>query len=356
MLKAVYSKYLLDFKEPGGTSRGVLTRKETWFIKIYDDTEPERNGIGECAVFRGLSADDRPGFEEKLQEVCRNIGSIKPECDLSEWSSIRFGVEMAFADLKHGGGRILFPSLFTESNKAIEINGLIWMGDKTTMQQRIVEKLNAGFRCIKLKIGAIDFEAELSLLKAIRSQFKRDEIELRVDANGAFAPNEAIYKLEQLARFDLHSIEQPVRQGQWDEMARLCRVSPIPIALDEELIGIDAPAEKKRMLNYIRPSYIILKPALAGGFSGSKEWIEAAEEEHISWWITSALESNIGLNAIAQWAYTFQNPIPQGLGTGQIYTNNTPSFLNLKGSALSFSSNTPNQELNTFLQGLTWKA
>lgn len=355
MLKAVYSKYLLDFKEPGGTSRGILTKKETWFIKIYHDTEPEINGIGECAVFRGLSADDRPNFEEKLQEVCRNINSIKPECDLPEWSSIRFGVEMALTDLKYGGKRILFPSSFTGENKEMEINGLIWMGDKKNMQQRITEKLNAGFHCIKLKIGAIDFEAELALLKAIRSQFKRNEIELRVDANGAFAPNEALSKLEQLARFDLHSIEQPIRQGQWEEMARLCRVSPIPIALDEELIGINESAEKKKMLDHIRPPYIILKPALAGGFSGSEEWIEAAKKEHIDWWITSALESNIGLNAIAQWAYTFHNPMPQGLGTGQVYTNNTPSFLNLKGSALSFSPNTPEQELNTFLQGLIWK-
>lgn len=327
MLQASYSKYLLDFKEPGGTSRGVLTQKETWFIKVSDSTRPEVSGIGECALFRGLSADDRPGYETKLQEVCRNIHQIVPEKDLCEWSSIRFGVETAFADLYNGGRQILFPSLFTEGKGSIGINGLVWMGNKETMQRRIREKLDAGYHCIKLKIGAIDFESELLLLKSIRSEFNSKEIELRVDANGAFTPENALSKLKQLAHFDLHSIEQPIRQGQWEAMARLCRETPLPIALDEELIGINDPIRKQELLHHVQPQFIILKPALVGGFSGATDWIALAEQQHIGWWITSALESNIGLNAIAQWTYTWGNPIPQGLGTGQLYTNNLPSPL-----------------------------
>ncbi len=333
MLKASYQKYLLRFKEPAGTSRGVLTEKETWLIRIWEEGCPEVVGLGECALFRGLSADDRPGYEAKIQEVCRNIDRID-EVDLSEWSSIRFGVEMALADLRNGGRRIYFPSSFTHGEQAIEINGLVWMGDRDTMQRRIREKLDAGFHCIKLKIGAIDFEAELSLLHDIRQQFSVREVELRVDANGAFTPETAVERLEALSRFDLHSIEQPIRAGQWQQMARLCRISPIPIALDEELIGINHSAQKQALLEEINPQYIILKPALCGGFSGAAEWIRLAGERRIGWWVTSALESNIGLTALAQWTATLGNPMPQGLGTGQLYTNNLPSSLCRTGSVL----------------------
>ncbi len=333
MLKAAYQKYLLRFKEPAGTSRGILTEKETWFIRIWEEQCPEVTGIGECALFRGLSADDRPEYEAKLHKVCCDIGRVDT-MDLSEWSSIRFGVEMALADLRNGGRRIYFPSDFTEGEKEIEINGLVWMGDRDVMQRRIREKLDAGFRCIKLKIGAIDFDAELSLLHDIRRQFSVRDVELRVDANGAFAPEVALERLEALSRFGLHSIEQPIRAGQWQEMARLCRISPIPVALDEELIGIGCTLQKQALLEEINPQYIILKPALCGGFSGAEEWIRLAGRREIGWWVTSALESNIGLAALAQWTATLGNRMPQGLGTGQLYTNNLPSFIYRTGCML----------------------
>lgn len=335
MKRAEYSRYLLHFKEDAGTSRGMLKEKETFFVKVWDENCPEVFGMGECALFRGLSADDRKNYEEKLEEVCQRIEEVKME-ELEEWSSIRFGVEMALQDLAMGGRQLYFPSAFTEGRLAIEINGLIWMGDKSTMLQRIQQKLEAGFHCIKLKIGAIDFEAELSLLQYIRERFSREKVELRVDANGAFAPEEAMSKLEALAAFGLHSIEQPIRQGQWEEMAHLCRETPIPIALDEELIGVYGRKKKLELLEKVQPQYIILKPALCGGFSGAREWIELAEKRGIGWWVTSALESNIGLNALAQWVATLGNPMPQGLGTGQLYTNNLWSPLRQEGECLIY--------------------
>ena len=335
MLKASYSKYWLSFKQPSGTSRGILTQKETFFIRIWDTADPACFGLGECALFRGLSREDLPGYEQKLGEVCRGIAELDPE-DLRSWSSLAFGIETALADLKQGGKRIIFPSAFTAGKTGIPINGLIWMGDRQVMEQRIREKLESGFHCIKIKIGAIDFEAELALLKFIRQRFGRQEIELRVDANGAFAPREALRRLEALAAYDLHSIEQPIRAGQWKEMARLCALTPVPIALDEELIGIDTPEQKQELLELVRPQYIVLKPALTGGFGGASEWIRAAQQKHIGWWITSALESDIGLNALAQWTATWDNPMPQGLGTGQLYTNNFVSPLRLCGEKLFY--------------------
>ena len=334
-MKAAYTRYILDFKVPGGTSRGILTQKETWFVRIWHDETPWIFGIGECALFRGLSADDRPGYEEKLKEVCGQIDTLDT-VSLRDWSSIRFGVETALLDLKNGGKRKICPGAFYEGKQSIEINGLIWMGDKEAMYSRIEEKLTAGFRCVKLKIGAIDFNSELELLKSIRSRYGKDEIELRVDANGAFLPSEAMFKLDRLSRYDIHSIEQPIRQGQWREMARLCARTPVPIALDEELIGVNDAGQKRELLEAIRPRYIILKPALAGGFSGTEEWIRLAEVRGIGWWVTSALESNIGLSALAQWTYGLQNPMPQGLGTGLLYTNNIPSPLQLTGERLYY--------------------
>lgn len=352
MLQAKYTRYVLKFKQPSGTSRGILTEKETWFIKIWDERRPDVFGIGECALFRGLSAEDRPDYEERLHEVCQNIQNFS-DLHLEEWSSILFGIETAAQDLVTGGRRLIYPSPFTQSKKAIEINGLIWMGDKETMRERIQEKIDAGFHCLKLKIGAIDFEAELELLHEIRSRFGKEVLELRVDANGAFSPEDAPRKLKQLARFDLHSIEQPIRQGQWAEMARLCQHTPIPIALDEELIGIYKTRDKIKLLETIRPQYIILKPALVGACTGAAEWISLAEKYNIGWWITSALESNIGLNTIAQWASYMNVTIPQGLGTGQLYTNNIPSPLALKGSALSYD---PWEDWDlTALKDSTWK-
>ena len=335
MLKASYTPYILHFKVPSGTSRGVLTQKETYFLKVWDEHNPDCFGIGECALFKGLGADDRPDYEAMLQTVCRGIDRID-EIDLSTWSSIRFGVETALLDLRHGGRRMIYPSEFTAGKQAIEINGLIWMGDKRTMASRIDEKLAAGFSCIKLKIGAIDFDDECELLAAIRRRYRREDIELRVDANGAFSPYDALEHLQRLSAYDLHSIEQPIRAGQWEEMARLTSESPLPIALDEELIGYNTWEEKQRLLSAIRPQYIIIKPSLHGGLAGGEEWIAEAEKLNIGWWITSALESNIGLNAIAQWCATFDNPLPQGLGTGLLFTDNVEMPLEIRKDCLWF--------------------
>ncbi len=336
MLKACYAPYTLHFKVPSGTSRGVMTTKDTYFIKVWDEACPDRYGVGECALFRGLGADDCSDYEAMLQRVCREINNLDL-LDLSPWSSIRFGVETAMLDLKHGGKRIIFPSPFVQGEQAIEINGLIWMGDKATMAARIEEKLNAGFNCIKLKIGAIDFDEECALLASMRRRYRRDEIVLRVDANGAFTPEEALERLKRLSDYDLHSIEQPIRAGQWEAMARLCELTPLPIALDEELIGISDSAQKIKLLETVAPQYIILKPSLAGGFAGSAEWIELANQRRIGRWVTSALESNVGLNAIAQWTATLATDIPQGLGTGALYTNNILSPLVQERAVLKYN-------------------
>jgi O-succinylbenzoate synthase len=254
--------------------------------------------------------------------------------ELKSYPSIQFGVEQAFLSLETQEEGVFFPSAFTQGKEAIPINGLIWMGDKEFMQQQIREKLSQGFRCIKMKIGAIDFETEYALLKGIRQQFTPSEIELRVDANGAFSPMDALEKLKRLSDLQIHSIEQPIRAGQYEAMARLCETSPLPIALDEELIGVACPSRKEEILQWIKPAYIILKPSLIGGYRGSEEWIALAKKENIGWWVTSALEGNIGLSAIAQWTYTLENPLPQGLGTGSLYTNNFPSSLQVKNGKL----------------------
>jgi len=320
-LKATYQKYILNFKRPSGTSRGVLTQKETWFIILENEG---KKGIGECGILRTLSIDDRPDYEEKLQWVCQNshLGVEVLLDNLIEFPSIQFGVEMAFLSLKGKNPFELFPSEFTSGNKNMEINGLVWMGEESFMKTQIEEKLVQGFRCIKLKIGAIDFEKELGLLHFIRQHFDEKMIEIRVDANGAFSSDEALDKLKQLSGYKLHSIEQPIVKNNTDRMAELCKITPLPIALDEELIGVFLKEEKRQLLLKIKPQFIILKPSLVGGFRGTKEWIEIAESLQIDWWITSALESNIGLNAIAQWTFLQNNSLPQGLGTGGLYTNN----------------------------------
>jgi len=320
-LKATYHKYNLQFKKPSGTSRGIMTEKETWFIILESDG---KKGIGECGILRGLSCDDRPDYEEKLQWVCHHIHLGKEQLweQLLEFPSIQFGVEMAFLSLASQNPFLLFPSDFTSGKKSIAINGLIWMGNEAEMAQQIDEKIAQGFNCIKLKIGALNFDKELGLLRFIRQHFSPNQIEIRVDANGAFDLNTALYKLSQLAEFELHSIEQPIGKNNTDSMAVLCKQTPFPIALDEELIGIFSLAEKEALLKKIRPQFIILKPSFVGGFRGTKEWITIAEKHQIGWWITSALESNIGLNAIAQWTFLQQNSMPQGLGTGALYTNN----------------------------------
>jgi len=320
-LKATYHKYILNFKRPSGTSRGVMTQKETWFIILEKDG---KKGIGECGILRGLSIDDRPDYEEKLQWTCDHIlldENLIWEA-LIEFPSIQFGVEMAFQSLRSENPFLLFPSDFTTGKKSIEINGLVWMGEQSFMKQQIEEKLSDGFRCIKLKIGAIDFDKELQLLGYIRQHFTPEQIEIRVDANGAFGVTMALYKLNQLSGFQLHSIEQPIPKNNTDRMSELCKITPIPIALDEELIGVFSLEEKEALLQKINPKYIILKPSFVGGFRGTKEWISLAEKHQIGWWITSALESNIGLNAIAQCTFLQHNSMPQGLGTGALFTNN----------------------------------
>jgi o-succinylbenzoate synthase len=332
-MKAEYFKYILQFKRPGGTSRGVLHEKETFILKISEDG---KKGIGECALFRGLSFDDRPDYEDKLQWLCKHV-QLNPEAlkeELKEFPSIWFGYEQAILNLKEGG-KLYFPSEFTERKAAIIINGLIWMGDVAYMKEQIQDKLDQGFHCIKLKIG-VDWESEYKILKELRAKFSADLLELRVDANGGFTKDEAKTVLQQLADLHIHSIEQPIKAGNVNDMAELCAKTPIPIALDEELIGVMDFNEKRRLLETVKPQYIILKPSLIGGISGSDEWIALAEEQNIGWWITSALESNIGLNAIAQYTFTKKNPMPQGLGTGALFTNNFESDLELKGELLYF--------------------
>ncbi len=335
-MKATYKKYILNFKRPSGTSRGIMTEKETWFLILEENG---KTGIGECGILRSLSIDDRPDYEEKLQWVCQNIhlGKDKLWDELLEFPSIQFGVEMAFLSLQSKTPFDLFPSEFTEGKKNMLINGLVWMGEELFMKTQIEEKLAQGFSCIKLKIGAIDFEKELELLRFIRQNFDAKTIEIRVDANGAFALNKALDKINQLAEFELHSIEQPIQKNHTDNMAELCKITPLPIALDEELIGVFEQDKKAELLTIIQPQYIILKPSLVGGFKGTLEWIAIAEKLNIGWWITSALESNIGLNAITQFTFTLQNSMPQGLGTGGLYTNNFDCPLEIKNGHILYN-------------------
>lgn len=332
-MKAEYFRYLLKFKRPSGTSRGVLYEKETFILEISNDG---KKGVGECAIFRGLSFDDRPDYEDKLKWLCENIHQdfefLKQE--LKEFPSIWFGYEQALLNLKHGG-KLYFPSEFTEGKSSMMINGLIWMGDVGYMEEQIEEKLEQGFHCIKLKIG-VDWTSEHEILQKLRQKFSKEKLELRVDANGGFSKDEAKIVLQQLADLNIHSIEQPIKAGNWNDMAELCAETPTPIALDEELIGVINFTEKKKLLEAIKSQYIILKPSLVGGISGSDEWIVLAEQNNIGWWITSALESNLGLNAIAQYTFTKNNPMPQGLGTGSLFTNNFESDLELKGDRLFF--------------------
>ncbi len=332
----------LHFKQPAGTSRGVYTTRKSWFVVVEDDEHPGVKGIGECAPLPDLSCDARPEYEQTLQQLCRMIeltGNVNYDM-LRPYPSMLFGLETALLDLEHGGNATLFDTPFTRGEEGITINGLVWMGNYDEMLRRLEEKMKAGFSCVKLKIGAIDFAKELELVRHIREVFGKDQIELRVDANGGFSPAEAMNRLEQLAPYDIHSIEQPIRQHQWASMAELCANTPIPIALDEELIGINMIAMKQEMLDRIRPQYIILKPSLHGGMRGTREWIDLAKARGIGSWITSALESNIGLNAIAQLAADIYGPnitMPQGLGTGQLFTDNIPMPLEIRGDKLWIS-------------------
>lgn len=325
----------LHFKQPAGTSRGSYTTRDVWYLHLTSDKYPDRVGIGECAPLPKLSCDDMQGYESVLAHICNEVteqGGFSVE-SLRDYPSILFGLETAFRHLERGCFE-LWDTPFSRGEVGIPINGLIWMGDYKKMLEQIEAKMAVGFRCIKLKIGAINFEEELALLRFIRSHFSAKEVELRVDANGAFAPADAMEKLKRLAELDLHSIEQPIRAGQWEDMARLTAETPLPIALDEELIGINIPERKQCLLDSVHPQYIILKPSLHGGMAGGNEWIREAEKRNIGWWITSALESNIGLNAIAHWCATFNNPLPQGLGTGALFTNNVDMSLEVRKDSL----------------------
>ena len=338
MLTATYKKHTLRFITPAGTSRGALTTRETWFIILK---EGDKTGIGECGMLRGLSIDDRPDYEEKLKWACESIdlGLETLYAQLTEFPSLQIGLEIAFRSLQREDPFEIFPSQFSRGKVGIPINGLIWMGDKEFMKKQISEKLKSGFSCIKMKIGAIDFHTELDLLGSVRKEFSVTDIELRVDANGAFDPEDALEKLHRLSELDLHSIEQPIKQGQWDEMARLCEVTPLPIALDEELIGVFTSEEKTKLLETIRPQFIVLKPTFIGGFKGSDHWISLAEDKGHDWWVTSALESNVGLNAISQYTFTKSSKLPQGLGTGSLYVNNIISPLKVRNGKLEYETN-----------------
>lgn len=330
--------YQLHFKQPAGTSRGVYHERTSWFVLLSSPEFPFRKGIGECAPLPDLSCDFSSDYEYHLTKACEQLvqnGFIDVET-LRPFPSILFGLETAWHHLMTGSFA-LWDTPFSRGEKGIPINGLIWMGTKEQMFTQIEKKLEQGFRCVKLKIGAIEFDEEIMLLKYIRQRFSASEIELRLDANGAFSSKDALKKLERLAPFVIHSIEQPIQAGQWEIMNALIKASPIPIALDEELIGINTPEEKQQLLATIQPHYIILKPSLHGGFHGSTEWIELAKKHHIGWWITSALESNIGLNAIAQWCDFIGVTIPQGLGTGQLFTNNLPLPLMIQRDHLWFN-------------------
>ena len=326
---------LLHFKQPAGTSRGVYTTRRIWLLTVEHDG---RTAIGECAPLPQLSCDDIPDYEAVLRRFCDIIeatGSI-PYDEMRNYPSMLFGVETALAQLSRTDG-LLYDTPFSHGEEGIPINGLVWMGTHDEMLSRLKEKLALGFRCVKLKIGAIDFAKELDLIQHIRKHFSREEVELRVDANGGFTPDVALERLQELARYDIHSIEQPIMAHQWSEMAQLCQLSPLPIALDEELIGVNSTDEKIRLLDTIKPQYIILKPSLHDGVAGTREWIALANERGIGSWITSALESNIGLNAIAQLAadiYGSKITMPQGLGTGMLFTDNIPMPLEIRNDCL----------------------
>ena len=335
-LKFTLSEKILHFKQPAGTSRGVYTTRKIWLVHLSDG---QRTGVGECAPLPDLSCDalSDAQYEAILNRYCDELCQ-KGEIDydaLRDYPSMLFGLETALLNLQNGDR--LFDTAFSRGEVGIPINGLVWMGNHDEMLHRMEEKLEKGFRCVKLKIGAIDFGQEVDLIKRIRSRFSFHEVELRLDANGAFPYHEALYKLELLSQYNIHSIEQPIKQGQWAYMAELCRESPLPIALDEELIGVNDPEMKRHMLNMIKPRYIILKPSLHGGMMGCCEWIDIAHDMGIGSWITSALESNIGLNAIAQFAssvYGDDITMPQGLGTGQLFTDNIDMGLDIRGDKL----------------------
>lgn len=333
------SKRIFHFKQPAGTSRGIYTTRQSYFLTLTDDSMLGIKGVGECAPLPKLSCDDLPDYETILHQICKLVESTDkiPYALLRPYPSILFGLETAFAQFNTHGSTMLFDTPFGRGEEGIRINGLVWMGSFDEMAERLEAKLRQGFHCVKLKIGAIDFEKEIELIRHIRESFDKRQVELRVDANGAFTPENALHHLETLAKYDIHSIEQPIKQHQWEDMAYLCAASPLPIALDEELIGVNVAAMKEALLDTIRPQYIVLKPSLHGGMRGTEEWIQLANTRGIGSWITSALESNVGLNAIAQLCAKVYGPhvsTPQGLGTGLLFTDNITMPLTIRGDEM----------------------
>ncbi len=344
-MKVEIVKHKLNFKFVAGTSRGTMTSKDSFFIKLYDQANPAIFGIGECSPLVGLSPDLKGNLSAMIQQSIKSISQIDDlnlihiyDIIPNTYPALQFAIETAILDLQNGGRKILFDNDFTLSKSFIPINGLVWMGDKPTMLQRIKDKISDGFNTIKIKIGAINFDDELALIKHIRNEYGKDSITIRLDANGAFHPEKALGILDCLAKYDIHSIEQPIMAGNWKAMEKLCNQSPIPIALDEELIGVGNRKEKIQLLESIKPTFIILKPTLLGGLERSREWINLAKDRSIGWWVTSALESNIGLNAIAQFTVNYKLDLPQGLGTGQLFHNNIKSPLRIDRGFLKYDS------------------
>ncbi len=337
-LAAVVSKYNLEFKNPAKTSRNTLIQKSLWLVHLYNEKLPTIKGIGEISPLKSLSIDDVEGFEDKLNQTVQLINEGIPPQDLSleQWPSIKFGIETAILDLANGGKRKIFDTPFYDGQEKLPINGLVWMSDSANMLQQAKEKIAEGFFCIKFKIGALDFDEECRMLEALRQKHNAFGVEIRLDANGAFAPDTALEQLKELSRFEVHSIEQPIKQGQWDAMQEICAKSKIPVALDEELIGVPVGTQGQKLLTATKPAYIILKPGLLGGFEASSQWIDLANKNNIGWWVTSALESNVGLNAIAQFTSQYKVTMPQGLGTGQLYTNNFESSLQIQNGYISY--------------------
>lgn len=351
-MRIAYAPYMLHFRQPAGTSRGILTQKPTCFIKLYDENEPSRFGIGEAALFPGLSQETGNRFGAKMIELLANVALGRPT-DLSEVSSIAYGFEQAIKDFASGGKGIYFQSPFTQGNSSITINGLVWMGDFEKMISRIEDKVAQGFKCIKLKVGAIDWQQELDMVRFVRESFPSKQLELRLDANGGFTSDNALERIDLLSRYDIHSIEQPIKPDNPEEMREICRCSQIPVALDESLIGVYSTDQKERLLDETSPAYIILKPALCGGFSGAEEWIEIAGQRNIGWWATSALESNVGLNALAQWIARINPKMPQGLGTGALFTDNFETPIYLEGEQLHYNPDKPLDKSQ--FQSLDWR-
>jgi L-alanine-DL-glutamate epimerase-like enolase superfamily enzyme len=341
MLQASFEKRNLVFKTPAGTSRGILLEKPSWLMKIWFAQAPEVVGVGECSIIPGLSYDGDKGIDEKIKEVVGaiNVHGKLEHLNLTQWPSVKFGIETAWLDLLNGGKRHIFPSSFLDGFDGIPINGLIWMGDPTYMSKQVEAKIEDGYRCLKIKIGAIRFEDEFAILKAIRKRFSASDLTLRVDANGAFGDQDVWSKLDVLSGLGIHSVEQPIKHGQWELMRDVCAKSPIPVALDEELIGVFDEVKMHELLSFISPHYLILKPGLLGGFDRCNKWISLATEQHVGWWATSALEGNVGLNAIAQWTATMHVDMPQGLGTGQLFVNNIESPLNINRGKLFYNPN-----------------